>query len=53
MGSASWQRRSAWPNSSTSDDIAFAATTKLACWGTFTVAAADDVFVIPGAYGEP
>ncbi len=41
------------PNSSTSDDIAFAATTKLACWGTFTVAAPDDVFVIPGAYGEP
>ncbi|MDP9151423.1 MAG: hypothetical protein M3O36_15985 [Myxococcota bacterium] len=41
------------PNSSSSDDIAFAATTKLACWGTFTVAGADDVFVIPGAYGEP
>jgi hypothetical protein len=34
------------------DDIAFAARTKLACWGVFTVAGLDDAFVIPGAYAE-
>jgi hypothetical protein len=34
------------------DDIAFAAQTKLACWGVFTVAGMDDAFVIPGAYTE-
>jgi hypothetical protein len=34
------------------DDIAFAAQTKLACWGVFTVAGLDDAFVIPGAYSE-
>jgi hypothetical protein len=34
------------------DDIAFAARTKLACWGVFTVAGLDDAFVVPGAYTE-
>lgn len=34
------------------DDITFAARTKLACWGVFTVAGLDDAFVIPGAYTE-
>jgi hypothetical protein len=34
------------------DDIAFAARTKLACWGVFTVTGLDDAFVIPGAYTE-
>jgi hypothetical protein len=41
------------PVGSTADDIAFAATTKLACWGTFTIAGTDDAFVVPGGYAEP
>jgi hypothetical protein len=41
------------PTGSTADDIAFAASTKLACWGTFTIADTDDAFVIPGGYTEP
>jgi hypothetical protein len=41
------------PNGAYGDDIAFAATTKLACWGTLTIAGADDAFVIPGGYSEP
>lgn len=40
------------PVGSFSDDIAFAATTKLACWGVFTVAGTDDTFVVPGGYTE-
>ncbi len=35
-----------------SDIIAFAAKTKLACWGVLTVAGADDAMVIPGGYRE-
>ena len=35
-----------------SDDINFAATTRLACWGVFTIASTDDTFVVPGAYTE-
>jgi hypothetical protein len=35
-----------------SDAIAFAAKTKLACWGVFTAAGADDTFVVPGGYLE-
>lgn len=34
------------------DDIVFAAKTKLACWGVFTVAGRDDTFVVPGGYME-
>lgn len=34
------------------DAIAFAAKTKLACWGVFTIAGRDDTFVIGGAYAE-
>ena len=34
------------------DDIAFAAVTKLACWGVFTIADTDDMFVVPGGYTE-
>lgn len=40
------------PIASPDDAIAFAATTKLACWGVFTVAGLDDTFVVPGAYTE-
>lgn len=32
--------------------VAFAAKTKLACWGVFTAAGADDTFVVPGGYLE-
>jgi hypothetical protein len=57
-GSGSWGVHRAnlavlGPTGSTTDDIAFAATTKLACWGTFTVAGTDDAFVVPGGYAEP
>ncbi len=41
------------PIGSSSDDVAFAAATKLACWGTFTIAGRDDAFVVPGGYAEP
>src|SRR5688572_3717344 len=34
------------------DSIVFAAKTKLACWGVFTVAGQDDTFVVPGGYLE-
>jgi hypothetical protein len=34
------------------DDIVFAAKTKLACWGVFTIAGRDDSFVVPGGYLE-
>ena len=34
------------------DSMVFAAKTKLACWGVFTVAGQDDTFVIPGGYME-
>lgn len=35
-----------------SESIAFAAKTKLACWGVFTTAGRDDTFVVPGGYLE-
>jgi hypothetical protein len=41
------------PQATTEDAIIFAVKTKLACWGTFTIAGTDDDFVIPGAYQEP
>jgi len=41
------------PIGSSTDDVAFAATTKLACWGAFVIAGADDAFAIPGGYAEP
>jgi hypothetical protein len=41
------------PTGSSSDDVAFAAATKLACWGAFTLAGTDDAFVVPGGYAEP
>jgi hypothetical protein len=41
------------PTGSSGDDVAFAAATKLACWGAFTVAGTDDAFVVPGGYAEP
>ncbi|MGZ3419352.1 MAG: hypothetical protein ACXWUG_12080 [Polyangiales bacterium] len=37
---------------SEADAVVFAAKTKLACWGVFTIAGRDDTFVIPGAYFE-
>ena len=40
------------PVGSISDDVTFAAMTKLACWGVFTIAGRDDTFVVPGAYTE-
>lgn len=41
------------PIGSSTDDVAFAASTKLACWGAFMIAGADDAFAIPGGYAEP
>jgi hypothetical protein len=35
------------------DAAELAGLTKMACWGTFTVAGTDDAFVVPGAYAEP
>jgi hypothetical protein len=35
-----------------SDDVAFAAKSKLACWGVFTIAGRDDTLVVPGGYFE-
>jgi hypothetical protein len=37
---------------SAEDAMAFAAKTKLACWGVFTIAGRDDTFVVGGAYAE-
>jgi hypothetical protein len=41
------------PAGSRPDDIEFAAKTKLACWGTLTIAEGDDVLAVPGGYVEP
>jgi hypothetical protein len=42
------------PTGTRNDDLAFAAATKLVCWGTFTVAMTkDDTVVVPGGYTEP
>ncbi|HEY3595725.1 MAG TPA: hypothetical protein VGL13_17685, partial [Polyangiaceae bacterium] len=40
------------PAGDPTDDIVFAAVTKVACWGVFTVAAGDEPVVVPGAYRE-
>jgi hypothetical protein len=40
------------PAGDPSDDVVFAAVTKVACWGVFTLAAGDDPIVVPGAYRE-
>jgi hypothetical protein len=40
------------PAGSHADDVTFAAKTKLACWGVFTIAGRDDTFVVPGGYTE-
>jgi hypothetical protein len=40
------------PVASHTDSVTFAARSKLACWGVFTVAGRDDTFVVPGAYTE-
>jgi hypothetical protein len=41
------------PVGAKSEDIEFAAKTKLACWGTLTIAEGDDVVAVPGGYAEP
>jgi hypothetical protein len=41
------------PAGSAEDDISVAATSKLACWGTFTMDYRGDATVIPGGYAEP
>lgn len=41
------------PSGLAEDDIAVAAVSKLACWGTFTMDDAGDSIVIPGGYAEP
>jgi hypothetical protein len=40
------------PIGDTDDILAFAAKTKLACWGVLTIAGEDDAFVVPGGYRE-
>lgn len=40
------------PVASHADSMVFAAKTKLACWGVFTIAGQDDTFVVPGGYME-
>ncbi|MEO7037077.1 MAG: hypothetical protein ABI548_24200 [Polyangiaceae bacterium] len=40
------------PTGPYTEAIAFAAKTKLACWGVFTAAGTDDTFVVPGGYFE-
>ena len=40
------------PIGDVSDDLTFAAKTKLACWGVMTLAGVDDTFVVPGGYFE-
>jgi hypothetical protein len=41
------------PSGSQVDDIAVVATTKLACWGTFTMNDGSNAVVVPGGYAEP
>jgi len=35
------------------DNVQFAAKTRLACWGTFTMVQDGDAFVVTGGYAEP
>jgi hypothetical protein len=41
------------PSGDEPDDLQFAAKTRLACWGTFTMAEDGDAFVVTGGYAEP
>jgi hypothetical protein len=41
------------PPGTRAEDIEFAAKTKLACWGTLTLAEGDEVTAVPGGYTEP
>jgi hypothetical protein len=41
------------PSGDEPDDLQFAGKTRLACWGTFTVAEGGDAVVVPGGYAEP
>lgn len=41
------------PVGSAEQDLAFAAKTKLACWGTFTYHNGSEIYVVPGGYTEP
>lgn len=41
------------PVGTRSEDIEFAAKTKLACWGALTLADGDEVLAVPGGYAEP
>jgi hypothetical protein len=41
------------PKGEPEDDLAFAAKTKLACWGTFTFYSGHDIYVVAGGYTEP
>ena len=57
-GSGSWGVHRAnlavlGPNGEKEDDLQFAAKTKLACWGTFTLSDGGDAFVLQGGYAEP
>lgn len=40
------------PVSDVEQSLTFAAKTKLACWGVFTLAGRDDAYVVPGGYLE-
>ncbi len=41
------------PSGADEDNLAFAAKTRLACWGTFTFVDSGDASVVPGGYTEP
>jgi hypothetical protein len=41
------------PSGNKEDDLQFAAKTRLACWGAFTLADGDDAIVVQGGYAEP
>jgi hypothetical protein len=41
------------PYGNPEDDLQFAAKTRLACWGTFTISNDDDAVVVQGGYAEP
>jgi hypothetical protein len=41
------------PVGSREEDLEFAAKSKLACWGSLTVADGDDVVVVAGGYADP
>lgn len=56
-GSGSWGVHRAnlavlGPIGSAEDDLIFVAKTKLSCWGVFTVADGDELFVVEGGYRE-